>query len=183
MKSFDLVMGNPPYQENTESDNRNNPFIPTDDIGVKIIDKVKEFVRENWKVIHPSPNKPAFFVGPAYRSFGVFTIEPIHVFSNEKCNGRVALIECISKEDAEKALPFYKTYFESKLMRYVLLITRTSYALNSPQLSYIPKISMNRTWTDQELYAHFGLTDEEIEYIDSNIDTQRGRKHAEETER
>ena len=149
--------------------NRNKPFIPTDDTGAKIIDKVKESVSENWKVIHPNPSKSAFFVGPAYRSFGVFTIEPIHVFSNEKCNGRVGLIECGSKEEAEKILPFYKTYFESKLMRYVLLITRTSYALDSPQLSYIPKMPMNRTWTDEELYAHFGLTGEEVQYIEEQV--------------
>jgi hypothetical protein len=146
--------------------NRYQPIIPIDDVGNRIIGKVKDEVRENWKVIHPNSAKPAYFVGPAYRSFGVFTIEPIHIFSNENCNGRVGLLECSSKEDADEKLGFYKTYFESKLMRFVLLVTRTSYALDSPQISFIPKMPMTRTWTDQELYSHFNLTADEIEYIE-----------------
>lgn len=33
----------------------------------------------------------------------------------------------------------------------------------------LPKLDLTRTWTDQELYAHFGLTEEEINYIESQV--------------
>ena len=33
----------------------------------------------------------------------------------------------------------------------------------------LPKLDLTRTWTDQELYAHFGLTDEEIRYIEEQV--------------
>ena len=33
----------------------------------------------------------------------------------------------------------------------------------------IPYIEMDKIWTDEELYAHFGLTQEEIDYIEANV--------------
>ena len=33
----------------------------------------------------------------------------------------------------------------------------------------LPKIDLTKTWTDQELYAHFNLTQEEIDYIESKV--------------
>jgi hypothetical protein len=35
-------------------------------------------------------------------------------------------------------------------------------------LKFIPAVDLSRTWTDQELYEHFGLTEEEIDYIEAN---------------
>ena len=32
-----------------------------------------------------------------------------------------------------------------------------------------PSVDLSRTWTDQELYTHFGLTDEEIQYIEEQV--------------
>jgi site-specific DNA-methyltransferase (adenine-specific) len=33
----------------------------------------------------------------------------------------------------------------------------------------LPKVDLTRSWTDQELYQHFGLTQEEIDYIESTV--------------
>lgn len=33
----------------------------------------------------------------------------------------------------------------------------------------LPKVDLSVTWTDQEIYAHFGLTQEEIDYIEANV--------------
>jgi site-specific DNA-methyltransferase (adenine-specific) len=35
-------------------------------------------------------------------------------------------------------------------------------------LKFLPKVDLTRTWTDAELYEHFGLTQEEIDYIEAN---------------
>lgn len=32
----------------------------------------------------------------------------------------------------------------------------------------LPKLDLSKTWTDKELYKHFGLTQEEIDYIEAN---------------
>jgi hypothetical protein len=33
----------------------------------------------------------------------------------------------------------------------------------------IPKIDLSKTWSDNELYELFGLTQEEIEYIEATV--------------
>ena len=34
---------------------------------------------------------------------------------------------------------------------------------------FVPKLDMSKEWTDKELYSEFGLTKEEIDYIESII--------------
>lgn len=36
-------------------------------------------------------------------------------------------------------------------------------------LKFFPELDFTRTWTDQELYQHFNLTQEEIDYIESVV--------------
>ena len=41
---------------------------------------------------------------------------------------------------------------------------RLTWAMNT-----LPILDLARTWTDAELYSHFNLTQEEIEYIETNV--------------
>ena len=69
------------------------------------------------------------------------------------------------KETLDSANSFYN----SKLIRYVMNSNRWTQYLLSQILNYIPCPDLTRTWTDEELYAHFDLTPEEIEYIEANV--------------
>lgn len=60
-------------------------------------------------------------------------------------------------------------YLKSKLVLFLYAKTKTSRTLRTPQLKFIPKVDLTRTWTDAELYAHFGLTEEEIAYVEANV--------------
>ena len=33
----------------------------------------------------------------------------------------------------------------------------------------LPKIDLSKSWTDEELYKYFNLTQEEIDYIESQV--------------
>jgi len=59
------------------------------------------------------------------------------------------------------------TWLTSKLYRFIINATKTS-GFNS-SLFKIKGVDLTRTWTDQELYAHFGLTEEEIRYIEEQV--------------
>ena len=59
------------------------------------------------------------------------------------------------------------SWLTSKLYRFIIIATKTS-GFNS-SLFKIKGVNLTRTWTDQELYAHFNLTQEEIEYIESQV--------------
>ena len=41
--------------------------------------------------------------------------------------------------------------------------------VNQSVFSYIPLQEFNKPWTDEELYKKYGLTDEEIHFIEATI--------------
>ena len=61
------------------------------------------------------------------------------------------------------------SFFNSKVIRFILQfkpwIPQPDYAL----IDLLPKVDMAKVWTDDELYTHFGLTQEEIEYVEANV--------------
>lgn len=59
------------------------------------------------------------------------------------------------------------SWVTSKLYRVIINKMKTG-GFNGPfiELKYL---GTNKNWTDEELYAHFGLTEEEIEYIESQV--------------
>lgn len=61
-----------------------------------------------------------------------------------------------------------RSYLESKLVRFVLDENKYT-GWVSPVISDLPNIDKTKVWTDAELYAHFGLTQEEIDYIEANV--------------
>jgi site-specific DNA-methyltransferase (adenine-specific) len=61
------------------------------------------------------------------------------------------------------------SYLKSSLCKFIHSNTRTSRSLRTPQLKFLPKIDLTKSWTDAELYQHFGLTQEEIDYIEANV--------------
>ena len=51
----------------------------------------------------------------------------------------------------------------------MILQALTSIHISRSTFSLVPSENFNRTWTDEELYAKYGLTEEEIAFIDSMI--------------
>jgi hypothetical protein len=60
-----------------------------------------------------------------------------------------------------------KSYLTSKLFRFYIETEKTS-GYNTG-IKHLPKLGHSKLWTDAELYAHFGLTQEEIDYIEANV--------------
>ena len=63
-----------------------------------------------------------------------------------------------------------KSYLSSKLIRFVAHFYRRkntgfNHAVRQRKL---PKLKI-KNWTDQEIYKHFGLTQEEIDYVEANV--------------
>jgi len=60
------------------------------------------------------------------------------------------------------------SYLDSKLYKFIVNTGKWSGFLNGKVLSSLPKLA-SKIWTDQELYQHFGLTQEEIDYVEANV--------------
>ena len=59
-----------------------------------------------------------------------------------------------------------QSYLESKLIKFVLNENKYT-GWVSPVISDLPRVDTTQAWTDRALYTHFGLTQEEVDYIES----------------
>lgn len=61
------------------------------------------------------------------------------------------------------------TYIKTRFFRYLVSIKKKTQ--NGPRgvYQFVPMQDFSKTWTDEELYAKYGLTDEEIAFIESMI--------------
>lgn len=73
---------------------------------------------------------------------------------------------CVSSESEAQSL---ESYFRTKFFRHLVSLRKlTQHALRSTY-SWVPVQSWDRQWTDEALYEKYGLTKEEIEYIENVI--------------
>ena len=71
-------------------------------------------------------------------------------------------------QDIEKG-EFAEKFFTSKLINFVMNTNQwTQYQL-SQILNYIPVEDFSQDWDDSKIYKHFGLTQEEIDYVEANV--------------
>ena len=63
----------------------------------------------------------------------------------------------------------YKNYLCTKFARYLLRQAITSVNVTKECFAFVPLQDFSRPWTDADLYAKYGLTEEEIAFIESMI--------------
>lgn len=61
------------------------------------------------------------------------------------------------------------SYISTKFFRFLVLQKKPSHHATSKVYGFVPVQDFSKPWTDEELYAKYGLTDEEIAFIDSMI--------------
>lgn len=71
--------------------------------------------------------------------------------------------------DTEDEVDNCITYLRSKFVRFLLMLMLASMNMSKSTYSFVPVQDFSKPWTDAELYAKYGLTDEEIAFIESMI--------------
>ena len=61
------------------------------------------------------------------------------------------------------------SYFKSKFARYLIALTLSSMHIVKANYQFVPLQDFSHPWTDEMLYKKYGLTDEEIAFIESMI--------------
>jgi site-specific DNA-methyltransferase (adenine-specific) len=61
------------------------------------------------------------------------------------------------------------SYLRTKFLRFLVSLRKPSQDANRGVYRWVPQQSWDRTWTDEELYAQYGITDGEVEFIESMI--------------
>ncbi|MCQ2008364.1 hypothetical protein NOF63_10155, partial [Limosilactobacillus fermentum] len=70
-----------------------------------------------------------------------------------------------SLEEAESLASYLRTRF----VRFLVSLRKSTQDAPRHVYSFVPVQSWDHEWTDEELYAKYGLTDEEIAYIESIV--------------
>jgi len=84
----------------------------------------------------------------------------------------VATLGQALKVDEKTTQAGFESVFYSKLFKYLcfnLQIAQNGF-MKTVLVKALPKLDMSKVWTDQELYNHFDLTQEERNYIDENVE-------------
>ena len=85
---------------------------------------------------------------------------------NEICTDTYIVIGRFGdKSKADNLLSYLKT----KFVRFLVLQTITSINITRNNYQFVPLQDFSKPWTDEELYKKYGLTDEEIQFIESMI--------------
>lgn len=85
---------------------------------------------------------------------------------NEVCTETFLILETFDNEFEARNLV---SYVKTKFFRFLLLQTLTSIHITKNSFCFVPIQDFTEEWTDEKLYAKYGLTEEEIAFIESMI--------------
>jgi len=72
----------------------------------------------------------------------------------------------VEGEDEARSL---ESYYRTRFFRFLVSLRKITQDALRPMYSWVPMQTWGRQWTDAELYAKYGLTPEEIAYVESVI--------------
>jgi len=70
-----------------------------------------------------------------------------------------------TEEEARNLLAYMKTRF----FRFLMFLFMFSHGITRDTFAFIPILDMTKQWTDEKLYKRYGLTKDEIAFIESKI--------------
>ncbi len=125
--------------------------------GKNIIDKHKVMVSRTIAEHAGEPNKDGKFKIISK----ILSLNP-----NEACTHSYLILGTFDNQNEAKAL---EEYIKTKFVRFLILQTISSIDLSREKFQFVPLQDFSESWTDEKLYAKYGLTSDEIAFIDSMI--------------
>lgn len=71
--------------------------------------------------------------------------------------------------DSETQAESVQSYISTRLFRFLVSLRKITQHASRDTYSWVPMQAWNRTWTDADLYKKYGLTEDEIAYVESVI--------------
>jgi site-specific DNA-methyltransferase (adenine-specific) len=71
--------------------------------------------------------------------------------------------------DTERAAQRYAAYLRTRFVRFLVSLRKATQHATRNVYGFVPDIPLPRIWTDEALYARYGLTASEIEFIESMV--------------
>lgn len=169
----DVVLFNDTQTSSVTIDNFNDQILTEfDPVSLGLLKRLKPVIpysthsgnkndTDKWRII-TSYRKERFDLEP---------LNPLKVMEPEyKSQGGYRVFTSFdTKEEAKTYLEYYKSFWHSKLVKFIMRRTRTSTTLDNPQLRWVPTIdAFDKVYTDQDLYKMFNLSKEEIKVVEND---------------
>jgi site-specific DNA-methyltransferase (adenine-specific) len=71
--------------------------------------------------------------------------------------------------DTEKSAQRYAAYLRTRFVRFLVSLRKATQHANRSVYAFVPDIPFTRDWTDENLYKRYGLTKDEIAFIESMV--------------
>lgn len=115
-------------------------------------------------------DKPKVFISAAYNAGDSYPHQilgkPLLGEVGSACTETYVVIGPYSSENEAKNVA---SYIKTKFFRFLVMLKKSSQHAAASVYSFVPVQDFSKPWTDEELYAKYGLTDEEIAFIESMI--------------
>lgn len=76
--------------------------------------------------------------------------------------------------DTEKEAKNMQSFLKTRFARFMIALVKNTQNLTKAGFQFTPKLSMSRSWSDEELFDHFGIGLEEQEFIDTIVKPMSG---------
>jgi Eco57I restriction-modification methylase len=76
---------------------------------------------------------------------------------------------CIGPLDSEDEAQSVLSYLSCRLTRLLILLHKPSQDTTRKVYTFVPVQDWNRRWTDEDLYAKYGVTEDEVDFIESVV--------------
>jgi site-specific DNA-methyltransferase (adenine-specific) len=115
-------------------------------------------------------SKHKVYISYAYGERGDFPYlvlgKPFYGEPNTCCSETYLMIgPFVSKEICDNVM----SYLRTKFFRFLVLLKKNTQHATSKVYQFVPVQDFSHPWTDEELFSKYGLTEEEIAFIDSMI--------------
>ena len=123
-------------------------------------------VRQNFGWI----NQYKVYIAKAYGERGTF---PYFVIGKPFIGGKGTVCTetylVIGASDSEDTVTNIKEYMKTKFFRFFVLFKKNTQNAPRGVYQFVPMQDFSKPWTDEELYKKYGLTQEEIDFIENMI--------------
>ena len=91
---------------------------------------------------------------------------PIMAERNSVCTETYLIVDFVKNEQEAQNLI---SYMSTRFFRFMMALIKNTQNISKGVFAFVPVLDYSKSWTDEELYAKYNLTEEEIEFIESMI--------------
>ena len=128
-------------------------------IGRSSVEKNVEWI-DRWKVFEP-------YASPGQDDYPHLILsKPIVAGPGKACTETYLVI---GPFDDEQTTVNVANYMRTQFFRFMLLLLKSTQHITQKIYAYVPQQDFSQEWTDERLYAKYGITEEESAFIDTLI--------------